>query len=83
MPLHGCWRSTMRGMLKTVLIIATMAWLAGCASTPDDSGYASRGDTTKARRNQYDSVYISRVEAAAARRGVDVRWVHLPRKPER
>lgn len=71
----------MRVALKSAPAFAALALLAGCASTPDNPPYGSR--PAAAGLDSYDQAYMARVEAAAARRGVDVRWVHPPRRPQR
>jgi hypothetical protein len=60
----------------TILAGATLA-LAGCAST---SSYTTQSTRYGPPPLENDMAYVHAVENVARRRGVDVRWIHPPRK---
>ena len=60
----------------TILAGATLA-LAGCAST---GSYTTKSTRYGPPPLQNDMAYVYAVENAAKRSGVDVYWVHPPRK---
>ncbi|MBK8066368.1 MAG: hypothetical protein IPK27_01695 [Rhodanobacteraceae bacterium] len=63
---------------RTVIIIAGVAMaLARCASTSSQYAQQSRHAPTSV---DSDMQYIADVEAEASRRGVDVYWVHPPKR---
>lgn len=59
-----------------ILLAGATLTLAGCAS---NSSFA-RSDRYARVTHQDDTAYIAAVEAAAQRRGVDVYWIHPPKK---
>ncbi|GMU42433.1 MAG: hypothetical protein IT479_12595 [Xanthomonadales bacterium] len=50
--------------------------LAGCASTSE----YTRNERVAPSLNENDFAYIAAVERVAHRRGVDVYWIHPPKK---
>lgn len=63
--------------LITILAVASVAVLAGCASTSERSASAAPG---KSSPFNVDDAYVSEVNRIAVRRGIHVTWVNMPTK---
>lgn len=63
--------------LRLLALAATTALVVGCASG------GSSSLATKSSAQSIDQAYVSRVEALARHRGVDVHWVNPPRVVDR
>lgn len=68
----------MKAMSRIALISVAVAGLAACASM--DDGRASLSPDNRAIGP--DKAYMSRVEAIAQRRGIDVQWINPPVRDE-
>jgi hypothetical protein len=65
----------------TVLSVSLLG-LAACASSGGTTSYnsAATDDQYAESRLDNDAQYMARIEQAARRRGVDLKWVNPPRK---
>lgn len=64
--------------IRVVVLVACAAMaLAGCAGT--DAGYARQSRYAPVQIEN-DMDYVRAVESVARQRGVEVHWVHPPRK---
>ncbi len=71
----------MNAYLRTAILLLAVLGLAACASTPERSVSAFVAPQRALSIMGDDEAYIARVEQVARRRGVEVVWINLPRKP--
>lgn len=71
----------MNAMLRTAVLSLSVLGLAACAGMHErsDSSYVSPQRAPSIIED--DDAYVARVESIALRRGIDVVWVNMPRKP--
>ncbi|SFK80256.1 hypothetical protein [Lysobacter sp. cf310] len=69
----------MNASLKVVLLSLSVLGLAACAGHSTKSAYVPPQKAPSIMDN--DELYMAQVERIARRRGIDVTWVNLPRKP--
>ena len=67
----------MQKLLRLLAISAVAVLAVGCASN------GSTALATKSSAQAVDQIYVSRVEALARHRGVEVHWVNPPRVIDR
>lgn len=65
----------MKALIGMAVLSATVLALGACATTSEDTM-----DDESTNVYGSDEEYMARVEAAARRRGIDVQWVHPPRR---
>lgn len=70
----------MNVMLRTALLALTAMGLSACAGTTERSGSNYVPPQRSPSIIEDDEEYVARVEAIARRRGIDLVWVHVPRK---
>lgn len=70
----------MNAFLRTAALSLSALGLSACAGMHErsDSSYVPPQRTPSVLDD--DAEYVARVEAIARRRGIDVVWVHVPRK---
>lgn len=71
----------MNALLRTVVLPLSLLGLAACAGMQQKSDTAFVAPQRASSLVDGDQDYVARVEAIARRRGVEVVWVHTPRKP--
>ena len=69
-----------RTVINTVVLPLSVLGLAACAGMHEKADSAYVAPQRAASFVDADEAYIARVEAIARRRGVEVVWVHIPRK---
>lgn len=70
----------MNAFLRTALLLLTVTGLSACAGTSERSGSNYVPPQRSPSIIDDDDEYVARVEAIARRRGIDLVWVHVPRK---
>ena len=67
--------------LRVAVLSASGLMLAACATTAEQGSYSAEPRKAYVQTNvETDEAYVSRVEKMARDRGIDVTWVHPPRK---
>jgi uncharacterized protein YcfL len=61
------------------LSLATVA-LAACSSMQEKPSYAAQSSVVSPADASIDTAYVANVEYIAKQRGVEVRWVHMPKR---
>ncbi|RDZ29158.1 hypothetical protein [Lysobacter silvisoli] len=69
----------MNASLRLVVLSLSIVGLAACAGHSTKSTYVPPPREPSIMDN--DEAYIAQVERIARRRGIDVTWVNVPRKP--
>ena len=69
----------MNASLKVALLSLSVLGLAACAGHSTKTAYVPPQKAPSIMDN--DELYIAQVERIARRRGIDVTWVNMPRKP--
>lgn len=69
----------MNASLRLAVLSLSIAGLAACAGHSTKSTYVPPQRAPSIMDN--DEAYIAQVERIARRRGIDVTWVNVPRKP--
>ena len=64
--------------VRMAVLSASILGLAACASTGQTTSYTPEQDQPSITDD--DDAYMARVEAYARRRGIDLTWVHPPRR---
>ena len=64
--------------VRMAVLSASILGLAACASTGQTTSYTPTQDQPSITDD--DDAYMARVEAYARRRGIDLTWVHPPRR---
>lgn len=67
--------------LRASILSLSVVGLAACASTGPTSATAYVAPPPASAAMDVDEAYIARVQQIARRRGVEVVWVNMPRKP--
>lgn len=70
----------MKPSIRVAVLSVSLLGLAACASSGGATGYDTPSRQYAQTDVDSDRQYMARVEAAARRRGVEVRWVNPPRK---
>jgi hypothetical protein len=70
----------MNAFLGTAMLSLTVMGLSACAGTSERSGSNYVPPQRAPSIIDDDDEYVARVEAIARRRGIDLVWVHVPRK---
>ena len=70
----------MKRSLGMAVLTVSMLGLAACASSGSTTSYNEPAKQYEPTRMDSDEAYMARVEAYARRRGIDLTWVHPPRK---
>lgn len=71
----------MNALVRTVVLPLSLLGLAACAGMQQKSDAAFVAPQRAPSLLDVDESYMARVEAIARRRGVEVVWVHTPRRP--
>ena len=64
--------------VRMAVLSASILGLAACATTGQTTSYTPAQDQPSITDD--DDEYMARVEAYARRRGIDLTWVHPPRR---
>ena len=70
----------MNASLRTAFLSLSVLGVAACASMREKSNMTFAPPQRAPSNLDNDEAYIARVEQIARRRGIDVVWVHLPRR---
>ena len=71
----------MNAYLRAAVLSLSVLGLAACTGVQQKSDSASVSPQRAPSIMDDDELYIARVEQIARRRGIEVVWVHVPRKP--
>ena len=71
----------MNAYVRAALLSLSVVGVAGCAGMDQRSGAAFVAPPRAASIMDSDEAYIAAVERIARRRGIEVVWVNVPRKP--
>ena len=71
----------MNAYLRAAVLSLSVLGLAACTGMQQKSDFASVSPQRAPSIMDDDELYIARVEQIARRRGIEVVWVHVPRKP--
>lgn len=71
----------MNALLRTAVLSLAALGLSACAGMHERPGSSYAPPQRAPSIMDEDDAYVARVEAIARRRGIDVVWVNLPRKP--
>lgn len=69
-----------RTAIRTVVLPLSVLGLAACAGMHEKSDSAYVASQRAPSTMDEDALYVARVEQIARRRGIEVVWVHIPRK---
>ena len=73
--------NAMKGFSRAVTCSVAVLGLAACTGTPHKSASTYVAPPRASSYADADEAYMARVEGIARRRGVEVVWVNVPRKP--
>ena len=73
--------AVMNALLRTAVLSLSVMGLSACAGMHTHSGSNYVPPQRAPSIMDDDELYVARVEAIARRRGIDLVWVHVPRKP--
>jgi len=71
----------MNAVLRAAILSLSVLGLAACAGMQQKSGSAFVAPQRAPSIMDNDELYIAQVERIARRRGIEVVWVNVPRKP--
>ncbi|HEY5612316.1 MAG TPA: hypothetical protein VIK70_01870 [Lysobacter sp.] len=71
----------MRIAMRTVVLPLSVLGLSACAGMHEKADSAYVAPQRASSIIDDDELYVARVEQIARRRGIEVVWLHVPRKP--